>query len=194
MKHDPWIASLIWGRVGAAIWMIAAVVFKLSTEETETGNQAITTILGGVGVLLALFSKVREGMKDRKSRDILRVIAFLMLLPMFFIGGQGCATFDKQITDRDVASWANAIYNAQYDDYLTWFNKQTDGSYVIKPNVSEEQKEILVTKKKIFIELQPLLLIFSEYVQTGVKPTAVLITNVEARIIQLVNDLIEGGD
>jgi hypothetical protein len=146
MKHDSWVASLIYGRIGAAIWMLAAVFFGLSSEEAEAGNEAVTAILGGVGVILALISKIREKMKDRKINDLLPMILLLMILPM------GCATFDKTITNRDVASWANTIYNAQYDDYLTWFIKQDDGSYVLKPNTPEAQKDILVYKKKIKIK------------------------------------------
>lgn len=60
MQKDTWIASAIYGRVGAAIWTILAVSFGLTVDEGELGNAAITAILGGVGVILAIVSKLRE--------------------------------------------------------------------------------------------------------------------------------------
>jgi hypothetical protein len=104
----------------------------------------------------------------------------------------GC-TYNIQITQRDVATWANNIYSAQYDDYLTWFDKQPDESYVLKPNVPEKQIDILVAKKAIFTELEPLLVIYSLYVETGVAPAGTIIVDVEARLVKLVNDLITKG-
>jgi hypothetical protein len=63
MNKDTWIASAIYGRVGAAIWSLSAVIFGLSTEQAEAGNLAVTSILGGLGAILAIVSKVREGKK-----------------------------------------------------------------------------------------------------------------------------------
>lgn len=60
MNKDTWIASAIYGRVGAAIWTIAAVALGLSADQAEAGNAAVTAILGGVGALLAIVSKLRE--------------------------------------------------------------------------------------------------------------------------------------
>ena len=122
------------------------------------------------------------------KRKTITIFMALMLVSLF-----GCATFEKQITRRDIASWANSIYIAQYDDYLTWFNQQPDGSYVLKPGTPEKQRVVLVRKKEIFVELQPLLLIYSAYVESGITPVGVIIAGVEARMIALVNDLIKEG-
>jgi len=63
MNKDTWKASLIYGRVGAAAWTLLAVVFGLSTDQAQAGNEAVTAILGGIGVILAIVSKVREAKK-----------------------------------------------------------------------------------------------------------------------------------
>ena len=114
---------------------------------------------------------------------------FLFLCALMLVG----CTFNIKITQRDVATWANNIYNAQYDDYLSWFEKNAEGKLVLKPNVPEEQKEILAAKKKIFMELQPLLIVYSSYVETGTVPTGTIIGDVEARLVTLVNNLIKEG-
>lgn len=120
----------------------------------------------------------------RKTTTVFIILAVVMLW--------GC-TYNLRITQRDVASWANSIYNAQYDDYLTWFTKNADGTYTLKSGTPDKQKEILVAKKVIFTELQPLLIIYSSYVETGVVPTGIIITDIETRIVRLINDLITKG-
>ena len=114
---------------------------------------------------------------------------FLVLCVLALLG----CTYNIKITQQDVATWANNIYNAQYDDYLSWFTKNAEGTLVLKPNVPTEQKAILVAKKKIFMELQPLLIVYSSYVETGAVPTGMIIGDVEARLVTLVNTLIKEG-
>lgn len=120
----------------------------------------------------------------RKTTTIFMILCLVMLW--------GC-TYNIRITQRDVATWANNIYIAQYDDYLSWFEKSPEGKLVLKPNVPEKQREILAAKKEIFIELQPLLLIYSSYADSGTVPTGVIIADVETRLVQLVNNLIKEG-
>jgi hypothetical protein len=120
----------------------------------------------------------------RKTTTIFAILAMVMLW--------GC-TYNVNVTQRDVASWANSIYNAQYDDYFTWFEPNAEGKLVLKPGTPEKQKEVLMAKKLIFTELQPLLLIYSSYVESGTVPTGVIITDVEGRIVTLINDLIKEG-
>ena len=119
-----------------------------------------------------------------RTKRCLLVLCALMLL--------GC-TYNIKLTQKDLATWANNIYNAQYDDYLTSFQKNAEGDLVLKPNVSAEKKKILVAKKKIFVELEPLLLIYSSYVESGTVSTGTIIGNVEARLVTLVNNLIKEG-
>ena len=121
-------------------------------------------------------------------RKKITVLAFVLVFLL-----TACATINIKMTDRDIASWMNSIYNAQYKDYLSWFNKDAQGNYVLKPNVPEAQKEVLRNKKEIFTKLHPLLITYSEYVKTGVVPTGVVIDDVAAQATKYINDLIADG-
>ena len=62
---DSWIASLIWGRIGAAVLVLIAAGLSLfgysvSPEETNLAYELVAGILAGVGGILALISKIRE--------------------------------------------------------------------------------------------------------------------------------------
>jgi hypothetical protein len=102
-------------------------------------------------------------------------------------------TYNVQITQKDTASWMNAIYNAQYADYLSWFEKDSAGVLVLKPGTPEAQRQVLADKKKVFTKLHPLLLIYSEYVNTGIVPAGVLISDVEAAAVTYINELIQSS-
>jgi len=120
----------------------------------------------------------------RKTTTMFMFLAIVMLW--------GC-TYNVRLTNRDLAAWANNIYIAQYDDYLSWFERNADGKLVLKPDVPEKQKQVLIAKQDIFIDLHPLLMMYSSYVASGTVPTGVVIADVEARLIHLVNDLIQKG-
>jgi len=62
---DSWIASLVWGRIGAAVLVLVAAGLNLfgysvSPEETTAAYELIAGILAGVGGILTLISKIRE--------------------------------------------------------------------------------------------------------------------------------------
>ncbi len=68
-KKDAWIGSLVWGRLGAAVLTLAAaglgaIGYTMGPEEIATAETLITSILAGVGGMLAIISKVRESKKD----------------------------------------------------------------------------------------------------------------------------------
>jgi len=65
---DSWPASLIWGRIGAAVLGLAAFVlgyygYNVGVEDTEAAYELVAGILAGIGGILALISKIREGRK-----------------------------------------------------------------------------------------------------------------------------------
>ena len=68
---DPWIVSVIWGRLGAAILALLAFIlgivgYVFGPEDIEQAGGVITAILAGIGGMLALISKVRESKKADK--------------------------------------------------------------------------------------------------------------------------------
>jgi len=62
---DSWIASLVWGRIGAAVLVLVAAGlslfgYQVSPEETNMAYELVAGILAGIGGILALVSKIRE--------------------------------------------------------------------------------------------------------------------------------------
>jgi len=88
----------------------------------------------------------------------------------------GCATMEVEMTAKDKAAWAMALYNAQYDDYLRMTGMG---------NLTEDQRQILRKKKAIMNELWPLLKLYAEYSKTGKIPT-----DLEQQVTDLINQLI----
>ena len=69
-QKDSWIVSVFWGRLGAAILGLLAFVlglwgYTLTKEDQDSAFVLITTIITGVGGVLALISKIRETKKVR---------------------------------------------------------------------------------------------------------------------------------
>lgn len=115
---------------------------------------------------------------------------------LFIFALVSCASMNVNLTPKNAAAWMNNIYSAQYDEYLTWFDKITVGDktiYTLKTNVPAKQIEILKVKKQIFIELEPLLLEYSAYAASGQKTP--LIDRVSQKATALVQRLVdmEGG-
>lgn len=68
MSTDTWVASAVWGRVGAAVLALAAFIlgllgYNLSAEDQEAAYGLISSVLAGIAGVLALVSKIREGKK-----------------------------------------------------------------------------------------------------------------------------------
>ena len=66
---DSWIASLVWGRIGAAILVLIAAGLSffgvdVSPEDTTNANDLIAGILAGIGGLMVLISKIRESLRS----------------------------------------------------------------------------------------------------------------------------------
>jgi hypothetical protein len=67
-KPDSFAASLIWGRIGAAVLCLAAVALSalgvdFSADEQSNVNELVGGILAGIAGLLAIVSKLRESKK-----------------------------------------------------------------------------------------------------------------------------------
>jgi hypothetical protein len=87
------------------------------------------------------------------------------------------------------STWMNSMYSSQYDEYMTWFHKDSDGKYVTRRGVTEEQKEILREKKRLLTELHPLLTAYAVYASGMDAPEGFDMTVVEERAIFLINEL-----
>jgi disulfide oxidoreductase YuzD len=85
-----------------------------------------------------------------------------------------CAT--APATAKEKAVWMMGIYNRQFDDYQVM---------VARPDLTDAQKEILRQKKKVLVELKPLIAAYDGYVQQDAAPSPQL----EAQITDLLNQL-----
>lgn len=126
------------------------------------------------------------------KRKFLPVCLLLVLLA-------GCATVDVQLTPKDAADWMLSIYNAQYDEYKSWFawdaatndfKKDVNGNAIMKAGTPPAQVAILQKKKQIFKEVWPLILTYAEYAKTGTVPKGTVIGDVESRAVALINELV----
>lgn len=115
-------------------------------------------------------------MKNPKVVPILLVVLLL------------CAC--SHLTVKKTSIWMNSMYNAQYNEYITWFEADATGELRTKASVTERQKEILRVKKRIFTELHPLLEAYSIYASTSQSPKNFNMELVEDRIVELINRLV----
>jgi hypothetical protein len=106
-------------------------------------------------------------------------LVVLLVIPAVFIGcpGAGGRSFAEQ-SPKERATWMLGVYNAEYRDYM---------NVVARPDLSEEQKDLLKQKKQILTDLYPLIGLYSETVMTG---AVVPDRGLEDQILALINQLL----
>lgn len=67
---DTWIGSMLWGRIGAAILTLAAVILagfgiEFSSDDQSAFYAAISGILASVGAIMAIVSKFRQKKREK---------------------------------------------------------------------------------------------------------------------------------
>jgi len=67
-EKDPWIVSVVWGRIGAALLALIAFIlgiygYTVSPEDTATVYDLVAAIFAGCAGLWAIISKIRETKK-----------------------------------------------------------------------------------------------------------------------------------
>ena len=70
MQTDSWIGSLLWGRVGAAVLTLLAVVLgsfgvEFGQEDQQSVFTTIAGLLASVGAVMAILSKWKEQYKSK---------------------------------------------------------------------------------------------------------------------------------
>ena len=71
-NHDSLQASLLWGRTGGAVLVLAGVALsywgiEFGAEDQEQAYNGVALILSTIGGLMALVSKLRERNRDNKE-------------------------------------------------------------------------------------------------------------------------------
>ena len=67
---DTWKGSLIWGRVGAAVLTVLAILvsafgINFGPEDQQAVFEVISGIMAGIGVIMTLISKWKEQYKAK---------------------------------------------------------------------------------------------------------------------------------
>jgi PBP1b-binding outer membrane lipoprotein LpoB len=123
-------------------------------------------------------------MRNRKSN-----IAVLLILAFFIAGCQsGCTqasnvvkTF-KDMTPKEKSTYFMGIYNRQFNDTMVLANT---------PNLSEEQKKVVRTKKDILTRMYPAISTYDQVAVAGGTPSAEIEAGIQILIEQLM--LATGG-
>jgi hypothetical protein len=110
----------------------------------------------------------------RKSIYLI-VVAFL-LVSFGCMHKEGSLKPVSEMTPKEKATFFMGVYNSQAEDYK---------AMVAKPNLTNEQKQVLREKKKVLTEVYPLIQSYTTYVDAGAMPTP----EVEASIMNLINQL-----
>jgi ABC-type nickel/cobalt efflux system permease component RcnA len=71
-QTDSFVASLIWGRVGAAVLALVAFVlglfgYQLGLEDQSAAVEIVSSTLAGIAGVMALVSKIRETKKVKQE-------------------------------------------------------------------------------------------------------------------------------
>ena len=113
-----------------------------------------------------------------RNRKVLQILFLLVLVA----GLAGCATMSvnarpwAQQTPKERANFILGVYNAQYDDTM---RMATD------PLASPAQKAIVVKKKSVLKQIQPILSLYIQAVDQGMSVSP----EDEAALLALINQL-----
>jgi hypothetical protein len=111
----------------------------------------------------------------RKSIYLI-VVAFLLVGLASCMHKEGSLKPVSEMTPKEKATFFMSVYNSQAEDYK---------AMVAKPNLTNEQKQVLREKKKVLTQVYPLIQSYTTYVDAGAVPTP----EVEASITNLINEL-----
>lgn len=109
---------------------------------------------------------------------------FVIVCWLIVFGFIACATLQEanksfdQMTTKEKAIYIMSMYNKQYDDYLSLYQK---GNHTI------EEKKILKTKYDLLKELNPYVNLYITYADQNTIPTE----EVEKRLIEIIRKLLE---
>lgn len=175
MKTDSWVGSVLWGRIGGAVLVLAAFVMQglgvdFSAEDQQQTFGIVESVLASVGTLLVLISKYREKVKEKDvqpasvSRSgqaslgaivlapwigVFILVAALLMAP-FIIGGCAGQTAVEQISQQTSSplTLSKAAYIDASDIYIDAGNSYADYKSILE----ESNPKLAADVKKKFTE------------------------------------------
>ena len=133
MKTDTWVGSMLWGRVGAAILTIVAMIlggygFEFSASDQQAVFASIAGVLQGIGAVMMVVSKLREqkkvkqvSMDESGMANLITIAAIFMLMAVMV----GCSSFTAKYKDLEVSH--TRLFEDQEIKGMT-FTTNADGS------------------------------------------------------------------
>ena len=132
LKTDPWIGSVLWGRIGGAALVLTAFILQgrgieFGPDDQQAAFGAVESALAAAGVLMAIVSKYRQKAKKKQTGQagaiVLPLVLALLVAGAVAVSFCGCApnqTATSQIMSETTDP--HAIARAVYLDARTWYN------------------------------------------------------------------------
>ena len=106
----------------------------------------------------------------------MKKILLIILCIAFFAGCSTTLQNVKDMTPEQKATWMMGVYNSQFDNTMEMAKR---------PDLTEEQKVIVRSKKKVLQKVKPLIALYKEYVKNGAMPSQ----ETEDEILKLLDEL-----
>ena len=111
-------------------------------------------------------------MIQRKHNFYLYFMALILLMGCPMTG----STVPEDMSPKEVAIWANKAYEQQYKAYLQDYEYGRSNPTI---------QAMLKKKRAVLLEIHPKLMIFNEYIQSGVVPSTELTDDIISLIYTL---------
>jgi hypothetical protein len=161
-KPDSFQASLIWGRIGAAVLCLTAFVLStfgidFTPGEQVEANETMTGILAGVAGMMALVSKLREKKRtDDAGKASVAMMATVLALALVVAGfATGCAP-NQSATQQMIEQTNDAgkLAKAAYYDVAGIYTETAKTYLRYKPILVEKHPKIDKKVKDLVNEMK----------------------------------------
>jgi len=132
-KTDPWIGSVLWGRIGGAALVLTAFILQgrgieFGPDDQQAAFGAVESALAAAGVLMAIVSKYRQKAKAKQTGQAgaIALPLALALLVACAVAASFCGCTPNQTATSQIMSETSdphAIARAVYLDARTWYNE-----------------------------------------------------------------------
>jgi len=149
-KPDPWIGSVLWGRIGGAALVLTAFILQgrgieFGPDDQQAAFGAVESALAAAGVLMAIVSKYRQKAKAKQAGQAgaiaLPLVLALLVACAVVVSVCGCAP-NQTATGQIMSQTADphAIARAVYLDARTWYNEAQQSFLDSQASLAIEQR------------------------------------------------------
>lgn len=161
-KPDSFQASLIWGRIGAAVPCLTAFVLSTFGIDFTPGdqveaNETITGILAGVAGIMALISKLREKKRTSQAGKASVALMATMLALALVVAGLAAACAPNQSATQQMTEQtddAGKLAKAAYYDVAGIYTETAKMYLRYKPILVQKHPKIDAKVKELVNEMK----------------------------------------